>query len=252
MRSAIFAEWIIARLTTRTGAASIIGDLLESVPQKGMVWFWVSVARVVLSLTWRRPLAFIGALCFGMVSARTLGFSVVGMYHFHSAPLSFFGLFSDLGRLGVLLSFGVAYTAIRFGLKDTFVRHIFAAWLLLAVIMFYGTIPFVAYACAVVAICGFLYSAVSAQRRIGLFALATLVAISFSLRMLNVFLLSVWLHGDRIVFRGWSPVAISLMLVGLLIQNFIFSRVHRGFFERNPRPSDSISPGDAQTSTANS
>ena len=56
MRSASFAEWIIARFTTKARASSIIGDLLEAVPEKGNLWFWLSVAGVFFSLTWRPAL----------------------------------------------------------------------------------------------------------------------------------------------------------------------------------------------------
>ncbi len=65
MPSESFAEWILARFTTPARAASIVGDLLGSRPTERRLWFWLSVVRVLFSLTWRRPLAY--AVMIGVV-----------------------------------------------------------------------------------------------------------------------------------------------------------------------------------------
>ncbi len=61
MHSASIAEWIVGRFTSGKRAASIVGDLLELESQNGALWFWLSLARVVLALAWRWPLAFVAA-----------------------------------------------------------------------------------------------------------------------------------------------------------------------------------------------
>jgi hypothetical protein len=61
MHSSSIAEWIVARFTDKQRAASMVGDLVELEPQKGPPWFWFSLVRVVISLAWRRCLAFIVA-----------------------------------------------------------------------------------------------------------------------------------------------------------------------------------------------
>jgi hypothetical protein len=250
MRSASFAEWIIARFTNRSRAVSIVGDLLETRPQKGSVWFWMSVARVVLSLTWRSPLAYLAALCFGFVSIRALNFSVLGRYSAHHATLSFFGLFSDLSRLGLFLSFGLTYTAIRFGLRDSLVRHILGAWALIVAVVFYGTIPVVAISGAALGVCLVAYSATSAQRRKGLlaFAVATSVGAGFVLLSSYLFLATNFIMlGGRpgtIVMVG-TKIVFAFELFVLLILTIIFSWAHRKYLEND-------SPDGPQLSVANS
>ncbi|MDP9049485.1 MAG: hypothetical protein M3O31_02010 [Acidobacteriota bacterium] len=46
-------------------AASILGDLLETARTRGRVWFWSSFTRVLCSLAWRVPAAWVGAYAFG-------------------------------------------------------------------------------------------------------------------------------------------------------------------------------------------
>jgi hypothetical protein len=54
------AESLLARLTTRTRAAAILGDLLELSATRGRLWFWTTYARTLLSLGWRTaPAAFV-------------------------------------------------------------------------------------------------------------------------------------------------------------------------------------------------
>src|SRR3981081_2060490 len=61
MHSSSIAEWIVARFTDKQRAVSMVADLVELEPQKGPLWFWLSLIRVVISLAWRRSLAFIVA-----------------------------------------------------------------------------------------------------------------------------------------------------------------------------------------------
>lgn len=254
MRSASIAEWIIARFTTKARAASIIGDLLETVPQKGKLWFWLSVARVFFSLTWRPALALAVTFCLwkyrwrGTVTAKVLSpselASEIASYHPPTLTMLFY---MYLYSLGFRLRLGTFYMAVRYGLKDMFVRHALAAWLLVGfVTRYFYTSPRIAIACAVLASCAFVYSAVSAQRRKGLLALACVVAFLFA-----------W---DRfsgpvvlIVFRAILVVApfqigLAAILMLLLVQTFAFAKAHRLFFEKNSRSSENEPPDNARVS----
>ncbi len=45
MRSASIADWLLRRVASKEQAASIVGDLVEISPRKGIVWFWLAVCR---------------------------------------------------------------------------------------------------------------------------------------------------------------------------------------------------------------
>ncbi len=120
MRSAAIAEWIaewmVRRCTTEKRAAAIVGDLLELKPQKGILWFWLSLARVLISLAWRRPLAFVAAFAFG-------GWACSGLQTTESMGIR--GLLSHripwMNLLFVfvyILWFVWVYATIRYGLRD--------------------------------------------------------------------------------------------------------------------------------------
>lgn len=65
MRNAFSAERIIACLIGRSKAAVIVGDLLESFGEQETFAFWLSVTRIVLSLSWRHVVGFMAALLSG-------------------------------------------------------------------------------------------------------------------------------------------------------------------------------------------
>ncbi len=53
MYNSHIAEWILALVTTRGRAASIIGDLTEGAATRGAIWFWSGVLRTAASLLCR-------------------------------------------------------------------------------------------------------------------------------------------------------------------------------------------------------
>jgi hypothetical protein len=254
MRSASFAEWIIARFTTKARAASIIGDLLEAVPQKGKLWFWLSVAGVFFSLTWRPALALAVTFCLwqyrwrGTARVEVMSASelAAGIASYHPPTLKML-LYMYLYSIGFQLRLGTFYMAIRYGLKDMFVRHTLVAWILVVMIIQYiNNSPRISVACVALASCAFVYSAVSVHRRKGLLAIACVIAFLFA-----------W---DRfsgpvvlIVFRAILAVAPFLiwsmgLLISLLVQTFAFAKAHRLFFEKNSRSSENDPPDNAQLS----
>ena len=150
MRSESFAERIIANFTTQARAASIIGDLLEAVPQKGKLWFWLSVTRVVFSLTWRRPVAYAVAIGAVLCWVRSYRFTVFARPSVLILRPQWISLYVYVFRANALLSVGLAYTAIVYGFKDSFVRRIAAVWILFQTLIFFGTTPAVAVTCGLI------------------------------------------------------------------------------------------------------
>jgi hypothetical protein len=258
MRSASFAEWIIARFTTKARATSIIGDLLEAVPQKGKLWFWFSVARVFLSLTWQRPLAYAVAICIILCWVRSFGFTVFGRpSSFVALPQQWMQQYLHVFVANSLLSVAFAYTAIVYGPKDPFVRRIATVWILFEALVFFGTTPGVAVSCVLLASCAIVYSLTSTTGRKGLLALGITAALCFAwMKLANPFL-AMPFAGFR---AGWmaflthdgpylSPSSrMILQLVELFTLTLIYSGVHRLFFEGNSRSSENDPPDDAQLS----
>ncbi|HEY4837263.1 MAG TPA: hypothetical protein VIH72_01565 [Candidatus Acidoferrales bacterium] len=258
MHSASFAEWIIAGFTTKARAASIIGDLLEAVPEKGRLWFWLSVARVFFSLTWRRPLAYVAAMGIVLCWVRAFRFTVFGR------PSSFAVLTQQWMQqylhvlvANSLLSVAFVYTAIVYGPEDPFVRRIAIVWILFEGLIFFGTTPGVALACVLLASCAIVYSLGSATGRRGLLAIGITAVLSFAwTKLANPFLAMTFVgfHAGWMVFLTHAGPYLSpfsrmiLQLVELFTLTLIYSGIHRLFFEKNSRSSDNEAPDRAQVS----
>lgn len=257
MRSASFAEWILARFTTRERAASMIGDLLEAVPQKGKLWFWLSVARVLISLTWRRPLAYVVSYGVAFCWFRAFQFSVVGVHPMYRVPAIWIVPFRYVTLVSACASAGWAYTATRFGFRDLFVRYLIAVSVLTVAVTFFGRLPVVAYACGLLGVCGVIYSVTSAERRKGLLAVLIAVLFNFAFFTFSIPLYSgLGLLRTRIGVRDMTfilakggmvylsrPIAPLWVftVLSLLVWGFVYARVHRMFFENNSRDSAQLS-----------
>jgi hypothetical protein len=65
------AEWLLSLTTSRDHACAIAGDLAQQSPQYGATWFWTSVMRTLVSLTWRAfteaPLKVTGIACLALL-----------------------------------------------------------------------------------------------------------------------------------------------------------------------------------------
>jgi hypothetical protein len=81
MRSTRVAEWILSQVTSRPRAAAVIGDLLEKIPSRGVLWFWRSVATTAVALVWRdvaaNPMRTFGLGLTGFVLVLALFFLLV-------------------------------------------------------------------------------------------------------------------------------------------------------------------------------
>jgi hypothetical protein len=230
MRSASIAEWMLTRFMSRGQASSTIGDLLEALPHKGVAWFWASVGGIILSLTWRRSLAFVAAFCFGFYALGALQLPIYSIHTAHRPPHNLMPFFILLGDAGILLSFGVAYLTVRFGLKDSFVRHILAVWVLVVAFIFCWWIPVIANVCGIIAICAFIYMVMSVPGRRKLVALALALGLSFVGASLALYVMDTLQNVARL-----SPLISTAALFAVLIQTSIYSKVHCMFFESKSR-----------------
>lgn len=196
MPNTTWAEWVIARLSDRDRAAAIIGDLLESGGEQNPVWFWWSVAGVVLSHIWRSLVGFAVAFLFTSVVSRVWSLLVFcpparGSWFFPKeyCPLSVpvhrppqiwlpFLLLTDL------LCTVAPYALVRYGFRDRFAQLTLALCLPGMVVMFCWWVPAVAFPCAllVVAIIGF--SGRSVGGRGALLALSATLVIGYGGRRL--------------------------------------------------------------------
>jgi hypothetical protein len=191
MRNALWAEWVIARFTGHTRAASIVGDLLET--QRGTLWFCLSVARIVLSVIWRPAMAFVAAFYVGLFwrMFATLAFMRAGharaeRYAFAwwdpSQPLFFVMWF------GAVLWTVALYAAIRYGLRDKLAQLALGLCGLIAILVFYWRIPVVTVVCIALGLCMFVASVWSAERSRATMAFTVALAVGFGGGFLSLYL----------------------------------------------------------------
>ena len=125
MRSHAVAEWIVGRFTNKSRAASILGDLEELKPQKGRLWFWLSFVRVVFSLAWRRPIAFVAAVLATFVWVLGDMSLVVPIWRSHGYKLPdhpWVFASNAFSTIGAVLLTVLMYSAIRYGFRDGVTR----------------------------------------------------------------------------------------------------------------------------------
>ena len=163
MHNASVAEWIVARFTTRKRAASMVGDLLELQAQKGQLWFWLSLARVVLALAWRRQLAFVAAFmfgagaCSGLQVTESMGFAALA-----SGQLPWMNLF---WVFLYILWFVAVYTAIGYGLRDRVAQLALALSVVTIPVVRYGPQRAILTACLGLSLCIVMASLFTRERR---------------------------------------------------------------------------------------
>jgi len=191
MRNALWAEWIIARFADRNRAAAIVGDLLETATQRGTLWFCLSVAEVVLSLTWRRTVAFVAAFYVGLFWQREfiiLMFIRAGHPGPRLNPWDPWEPLFSVVWFGAVLWMAAAYAAIRYGLRDKFVQVTLGFCGLITIEMCYWRIPVVTAACVALALSILAASVRSARRSRALVALTAALVFGFGGGLLSFYL----------------------------------------------------------------
>ncbi len=178
MHSASIAEWVVSRFTSEKRAASIVGDLLELKPQKGSLWFWLSLARVVIALAWRRPLAFAAAFmfgawaCSGLQSTESMGLNAMLSHQFPWMNL-FWTFF-------YMLWFVMVYTAIRYGLRDRVAQLAIALTVLTTALVYCWRQPAVLVPCIALSVCVVVASIWIRERRRAAQVLFVVASVGFA------------------------------------------------------------------------
>ncbi len=122
-------ESVLALFAGPTRAAAILGDLTEMAASRGRLWFVAAYARTLFSLTWRIVLAL-----FVADVGRELMFNLANLY-FHATPNTWRTTNAPylLDHTGPLLAcimstlwFALPFAAVRYGVRDRFVRLTFA------------------------------------------------------------------------------------------------------------------------------
>lgn len=199
MRSASIAEWIVSRFTSKKRATSAVGDLVELEPQKGRLWFWISLARVVLSLSWRRVLAFVAAFYAGNWALR--GFvAVSGIHAQHRPPEHFWTpLIVMLSLVGMFLWMLLIYAAIRYGTQNRVTQLAFASTgLVMAVILFWWQ-PVILLACLALSIWMMSVLILKAEYRKAALVILASVVTGFGAYVLTAYLVARYM---RFVYFG--------------------------------------------------
>jgi hypothetical protein len=188
MPNAFWAEWIIARLTDRSRAASIIGDLLEAAGGDKTLWFWWSVTGVVLSLVWRSLVAFGAAfLCLSVLAHGWLSMhcpqgwiSWLGMSHcpsalVHEPPEIWMPILAVLH----LLCMAAPYAVVRYGFRDRFTQLTVALCAPITAASFYWWLPAVVLPCIVLVLSIIIFSGAFVHGRRALLALVAALAFGY-------------------------------------------------------------------------
>jgi hypothetical protein len=143
-------ESFLALIAGPDRAAAILGDLTEMAATRGRAWFWTAYARTLVSFTWRIVLAL-----FVADIGRELMFNLANLY-FHVTPPTWRTTHAPflLNSMGPLLAcimstlwFVLPFAAVRYGLRDRFVR--LTAVVALGTTLAFLCIPWASLACAV-------------------------------------------------------------------------------------------------------
>jgi len=140
MPNAALAEWLIARFTDGRRAASAVGDLLELAPERGSFWFWWCIARIILSFTCRRLLAFAVAFLF-LTFVHTLWFRVLFPLRETLDAHNLGYLAGSFANFSAFVAEAAAYVAICYGLRDELTRLLFMLFAVSSTAMFLWRIP---------------------------------------------------------------------------------------------------------------
>jgi hypothetical protein len=195
LRSALVAEWLLSRFTSSKRAASVVGDLVELKLQKGSVWFWLSIARVLVSLSWRRVAALIAAFYVGAWAYRPFEMAIIGINTRHRPPSEMWvDFFLALSALGALLLMAFTYAAIRYGLRDrvTQLAMIWAGLVAATIVCWWQ--PAVLVVCIGLSVCMAVHSSVRIEDRKATLVLIVTVVAGFASYLLALYVASRYQH----------------------------------------------------------
>jgi hypothetical protein len=226
LRSLALAEWLLARFTSEGRAASIAGDLFEEYWVRGHARFWLSVCGVLLSFVWRGSLAFAVALCLGLYSFDFLHNLVYNVHEIHQPAHALKPLLDFVCLASILFSFGMAYSAIRFGVRDAFTQQIVVAWGLGCILSAYWWISPVAIACTLLGAWNVLSSALNATRRRALIASVLALGFGIAIHAITSYLVKNLAESHVPIF---NRLAFYVFTLSLVLQPLIYPRIHAIF-----------------------
>jgi len=223
MRSASIGEWMIGRFIAKKRAASIVGDLVELKPKKGALWFWFSLAVVMVSVSWRKIAAVIAALyAFGWSLTRfvTAIFGINAQHRPDGYPWAQ-ALTSALIWIGAMMWGVFVYLAIRYGPRDR-VAQLAGAWTaLITATIFYWWQPVVMSVCLAVSLCVISFSIAKTENRRSTLVLIVTLMVGFVSYMVAAYLGSRY---QRFVYSGpWGDKevrehpSVSWVIFGFLL-----------------------------------
>jgi hypothetical protein len=236
MPNAVLAEWLIARVTDHGRAASAVGDLLELAPERGSFWFWSCIAGIILSLIWRRLLAFaIAYLSLALVNA--LSFPVLAplretltAHNFGDNWSSFLAL--SVAASSAFVADAAAYVAICYGLRDELTRLLLLLFTVCLTATFLWRMPELVSATLLAIL---ILSIVSLRRRRALLAAALALGIGFCGFWLILYLWPWYLQLVPLSATGYSLSSDSLPLLSAAIQAAACDWAHWLVLDRSPR-----------------
>jgi len=238
MHNASIGEWILCRLTSRERAASMVGDLVEMGERKGVIWFWLSLAGVALTLVWRRPLAFFAAFYAGAWTVGWFVHTTHTIYSQHYPQGLWSEAFDPFILMGSALWAAFFYKAIRYGVLDRTMQITFVWAGLVTTVIYFWWQPVVLWSCIVAALLVTSTSILRSNLRKESLVVFASVAAGSAIRFLAVIPAGLYqsflgrrlhiLWGDREVREHPSLVWVSLamMLLSFLVATSLWSRMH--------------------------
>jgi hypothetical protein len=195
MHSDSMAEWIVGQFTSENRAAAIVGDLLELKPRKGPLWFWLSLARVVLALAWRRPLAFVVAFYAAGWAFGAFQMAIFGIHAQHRPPEHpWIPVFSVLSAAAIILLFVLVYAAICYGFRDRVTQLALALTSSATAVIYYWWLPAILMACITLSICAVVVSILSSEYCRAALVLLAAVVVGFGGGLLTMYLGAQYQH----------------------------------------------------------
>lgn len=194
MYSTSIAEWMIALFTSKKRAAAIVGDLLELRPQKGTLWFWLSLTEVTAAHGWRPVLAFIAAFYAGGWTFTGFQMAIFGIYAEHHPGYLWGLLLSVAGGVGTILWITGVYSTIRYGFRDRLTQLSLGLVSVMSVIIFYWWQPVILAACATIGGCLVCVSIMKQDRRKAALILLSTIGMGFVAFFLSMYFASLYQH----------------------------------------------------------
>jgi hypothetical protein len=245
VRNVAIAEWIVARFTSKKRAAAIVGDLLELAPENGRPWFWLSLAGVILSLAWRRPLAFAAALCVYFAAFSASFWRAYLHFRFTIPDPHWRTVWGVLFQASNCLWFIVVYAAIRHGVRDRVTRLLLALSVPITAGLYCWERPTILVACIALTICVLAASTLNNKLRRGLLIVVAVLMVNAGIFLLTAGLIALclrFLHPAPTGNGGMQPaLAVQwvefcmLFLIAPLAMTSAYSRMHN-WLMRDPSP----------------